>query len=243
MATASTSPSSEPASPTAHLSPLRGLIDVFVNPAALFERLRDRPDWLIPLLVGSCVLLVVQYFLHPYSSRAALGMITDSTPPQMAQALREQATKPPGWTLLFQPFGYVLFCLIGAGILTGLAAMFTAKGKFKPIFSAFVYAKLVVLPALLLSLLIVRLRGVESVNSMMDVMWTLGPAMFVTDNKLLFNVLTQINLFEAWYVILLVIAIQKITGGSRGSSIAVVAIYWILGAATQIGALMLSGLK
>jgi hypothetical protein len=243
MATASPSPSSQPASQPAHVSPVRGLIEVFANPAALFERLRDRPDWLIPLLVGCGVMLVVQYFLHPYTSRAVLGMITDSTPPQAAQAMRERATMPAGWTLIFQPISYAVICLIGAGILTGLAAMFTAKGKFKPIFSAVVYAKLVVLPAMLLSLLIVSLRGVESVNSMMDVIWTLGPAMFVSDNKFLFNVFTQINLFEAWYVILLVIAIQKITGAKRGSSIAVVAVYWVLGAATQIGLLMLSGIK
>ena len=222
---------------------MRGLIDVFTNPAALFERLRDRPDWLIPLLVGCVVMLIVQYFMHPFTSRATLGMINDSTPPQMAQALREAANKPADWKLIFQPIGYGVICLIGACILTGLAAMFTAKGKFKPIFSAFLYAKLVVLPAMLLALLIVSLRGVESVNSMMDIMWTLGPSMFVTDNKFLFNVLTQINLFEAWYVVLLVIAIQKITGAKRGTSIAVVAVYWAIGAATQIGMMMMSGLK
>jgi hypothetical protein len=181
--------------------------------------------------------------MHPFTSRATLGMINDSTPPQMAQALREAANKPADWKLIFQPIGYGVICLIGAGILTGLAAMFTAKGKFKPIFSALLYAKLVVLPAMLLALLIVSLRGVESVNSMMDIMWTIGPAMFVTDNKFLFNLLTQINLFEAWYVILLVIAIQKITGAKRGTSIAVVGVYWAIGAATQIGMLMLSGLK
>ncbi len=243
MATASSSPSSQPASQSEPVSPVRGLIDVFVNPAALFERLRDRPDWVIPLVAGCVVMLVVQYFLHPYTSRATLGMINDSTPPQVAQALREAANKPADWKLIFQPIGYAVMSLIGAGILTGLAAMFTAKGKFKPILSAFLYAKLVVLPSLLLTLLIVSLRGVDSVNSMMDIMWTIGPAMFVTDNKFLFNVLTQINLFEAWYVVLLVIAIQKVTGAKRGSSIAVVGVYWVLGAATQIGMLMLSGLK
>ena len=243
MATASTSPSSQPVSQTAPVSPLRGLIDVFVNPAALFERLRDRPDWLIPLLVGAGFMLVYQYFLHPYSARATLGMITDSMPPQVAQGIRESATKPPGWSLVIQPISYALLCLIGAGILTGLAAMFTTKGKFKPIFSAFLYAKLVLIPSYLLALLIVSLRGVESVNGMMDILWTIGPAMFVTDNKLLFNVLTQFNLFEAWYVVLLVLAVQKITGGSRGSSVAVVAIYWVIGACTTIGLLMLSGLK
>ncbi len=239
MATSSSSLESQPK----QVSPVQGLIDVFVNPAALFGRLRDRPDWLLPLLLGAAVYLVVQYFLHPYASRATLGMITDSTPPQMAQALRDAANKPADWKLIFQPIGYVVLCLIGAGILTGLAAMLTAAGKFKPIFSAFLYAKLIALPAMLLSLLIVSLRGVESVNSMMDIMWTVGPAMFVTENKFLFNVLSQINLFEAWYVILLVIAIQKITGAKRGTAITVVGIYWVIGAATMIGMLMLSGLR
>jgi hypothetical protein len=239
MATVESSSSAQPES----VSPARGLIDVFVNPAALFERLRDRPDWLIPLLAGSAVLLIVQYFLHPYSARGVLGMITDSTPPQAAQAMRESAMKPVGWTVIFQPIGYVVFCLIGAGILTGLATMFTAKGKFKQIFSAFVYAKLVTLPALLLMLLVVSLRGVDSVNSMMDVMWTLGPAIFVSENKLLFNVLTQISLFEVWYFVLLVIAVQKITGCKRGTGITTAAVYWLIGAITQIGLLMLSGLR
>lgn len=219
------------------------MIDVFVNPAALFTRLRDRPDWLIPMLVGCAVMLVVQYFMHPYAARAALGMINDSTPPQMAQALREGANKPVDWKLIFQPISYGVLCLIGSGILTGLAAIFTAQSKFKAIFSAFVYAKLVTLPAMLLALLIVSLRGVDSVNGMMDILWTLGPAMFVTDNKFLFNVLTQFNLFEAWYVVLLLIAIEKITGAKRGSSIAVVGVYWVIAAGTQIGMLMLGGLK
>lgn len=239
MATPSPSLESQPKP----VSPAQGLIDVFANPSALFARLRDRPDWLIPLLVGCAVYLIVQYFLHPYSARASLGMITDSTPPQMAQGIREAANKPADWKLIFQPIGWAVICLIGAGVMTGLAAMLTAAGKFKPIFAAICYAKLVALPAMLLSLLIVSLRGLESVNGFMDIMWTVGPAMFVSDNKLLFNLLTQINLFEAWYVVLLVIAIQKITGAKRGSAITVVGIYWVIGAATQIGMLMLSGLR
>jgi|GEM_PF-2179666 len=239
MATSSSSlaPESEP------ISPAKGLIDVFVNPAALFGRLRDKPDWLIPLLVGAAVLLVVQYVMHPYAARATLSLINDSMPPQAAQSIRESANKPVGWTIIFQPLGYAVMCLIGAGVLTGLAAMFTAAGKFKQIFSMFAFAKLVTIPAMALSLLVVVLRGVDSVNSMMDILWTLGPAMFVTENKLLFNILTQFSLFEVWYVILLVIGVEKVTGAKRGTAITTVAIYWVIGAATQIGMLALSGLR
>src|SRR5664280_1252669 len=99
MATASSSASSQ----SVPVSPVRGLIDVFANPAALFERLRDRPDWLIPLLVGAVVFTIVQFFMHPYASRATLGMITDSTPEAMKQGIREAANKPADWKMIFQP--------------------------------------------------------------------------------------------------------------------------------------------
>jgi hypothetical protein len=227
-------------------SPVKGLIDVFINPGALFERLAGLPKWgwIAPLLIGVIVSTVVQIVLHPYSSRAILGMITDDTSAAMAQGLREAAAKPAvGLNLIWGAVFYPIAVLIGAGILTGLAAMFTAKGKFMPIFTGLMFAKLVLLPGLILTYVILSLRGVDSVNNMMDLVWTIGPAMFVTSNKLLFNILSQFQLFEVWYFVLLVILVQKVTGGKRGASIAVAAIYWLLGAAVAIGGLVMGGLK
>ena len=133
--------------------------------------------------------------------------------------------------------------LIGAGVLTGLAAMFTAKGKFMAFFTGLLFAKLVLVPSQILTYVIVSLRGVDSVNNMMDLIWTIGPAMFVTSNKLLFNILTQIQIFEVWYFVLLVILVEKVTGAKRGTCILVAAIYWLLGAAVQVGLLALTGLR
>jgi hypothetical protein len=229
-------------------SPVKGLIDVFINPGALFERLANMPKWgwIVPLVVAVIVAAAVQILLHPYSSRAVLGMITDDTSPQVAQALRENAAKPAvGLNLLWGAVFYPIAVLIGAAILTGLAAMITAKGKFMTFFTGLMFAKLVLLPASILMYVIVSLRGVDSVNSMMDLIWSIGPAMFVTDtsHKLLFNILSQFQLFELWYFVLLVIMVQKVTGAKRGASIAVAAIYWLLGAAVAIGGLAMGGLK
>ena len=114
-------------------SPVKGLIDVFINPGALFERLSGMPKWgwILPLLIGVIVSTVVQIVLHPYSSRAVLGMITDDTSPQVAQALREAAAKPAvGLNLIWGALFYPIAVLIGAGILTGLAAMVPAAVPF-----------------------------------------------------------------------------------------------------------------
>ncbi|MGO9240345.1 MAG: YIP1 family protein [Bryobacteraceae bacterium] len=227
------------------VSPVMGLIDVFINPGRLFAGLAGMPKWgwLLPLAIGVLVAVVIQIVLHPYSARAVLGMITDDMSPQMAQALRDSAAKPAvGWSLIWQPIGYAIAVLIGAGVLTGLATMFTAKGKFMLLFTGLMFAKLVLVPSQILTYVIVSLRGVDSVNNMMDLIWTIGPAMFVTSNKLLFNILTQIQIFEVWYFVLLVILVEKVTGAKRGTCILVAAIYWLLGAAVQVGLLAMTGL-
>jgi hypothetical protein len=226
--------------------PVKGLLDVFINPGALFGNLASMPKWgwLLPLAVGVIVAVVIQILIHPFASRAVLGMITDDTSPQVAQAFRESAAKPAvSWSLVWQPISYAIAVLVGAGVLTGLAAMFTTKGKFMPFFTGLLFAKLVLVPSQILTYVIVSLRGVDSVNNMMDLIWTIGPAMFVTSNKLLFNILTQFQLFEVWYFVLLVILVEKVTGAKRGTSILVAAIYWVLGAAVQVGLLAMTGLR
>ena len=227
------------------VSPWRGLIDVFVSPGALFTRLRDRPHWLIPLLALCIVMVAQQYVLYPFTQRAMLGSINDQMPAAMAQAYREGAHKPFGVMNAISPlFGVAIFMLLGAGILTGLAAMFTGKGGFKALFASLAYAKLITIPALVLSALVVYLRGLDSVNSMVDIMWTIGPAIFIGENKLLFNIFSQINLFEIWYLIVLVIAVRKVTGNNGAGATAAVVIYWLLGAVTQIVTLAFTmGLK
>jgi len=226
-------------------SPVKGLIEAFVNPAELFGKLDRMPKWgwLAPIAVGIIVSVAVQYFMHPYRKPAILGMITDDMAPQMAQALRQSASQGPGQTLIWTAVFYPIGVLIGAGILTGLAAMFTAKGKYMSFFMGLSFAKLVLLPGLMLTDVILSLRGVDSVSSMMDLVWTIGPAMFVSSNKLLFNILSQFHVFEVWYLILLVILVQKVTGAKRGPAITAAVIYWIIGAASIVGMLALSGLR
>jgi hypothetical protein len=215
---------------------VRGLIDVFANPTALFERLRGRPDWILPLVVLSLFSMAVFFFLFPYMGQASLKSLPENASKQQIDALRQYWTGYPKWSLLFAPIGVALGILASAGILTGLVSMFSGRAQFKPLFSAILYAKLVTIPAGILTALVVYLRGLDAVQSMMDVQWSISPAAFIpTENKALFALLSQLSLFEFWYIALLVIAVQKIAGAKRGTSITAVLIMWALGAAATIG--------
>jgi hypothetical protein len=231
----STESSALPSLP-APVSPASGLIEVFTNPAVLFTRLRDRPDWILPLLVLCVFSMGIFFFLFPYMGPASLKALPDNASAQQIAAIRQYWTGYPKWSLLFAPIGVTLGILVSAGILTALVAMFSGKAQFKPLFSAVLYAKLVTIPAGILTALVVYLRGHEAVQTMMDVQWTISPAAFIpTENKTLFALLSQFSLFEFWYIALLVIAVQKIAGAKRGTSIVAVAIMWALGAVVMVG--------
>ena len=64
--------------------------DVVLAPSDTFEDARERPRWLIPLLVIMGATLVVSYFLMPlYSEMQRAGvMASDMSPEQQEQALR-----------------------------------------------------------------------------------------------------------------------------------------------------------
>lgn len=227
--------SSSLAAPIEPVSPVKNIIDVFANPSALFERLRIRPDWLLPFAILCVFGMAIFFFLFPYMGQASLKAMPDNASPQQIAAIRQYWTGYPKWSLLFAPLGVGLGILISAAILTGLVSMLSGKTQFKPLFSSIVYAKLVTIPAGLLTALVVYLRGLDAVQSMMDVQWSIGPAAFIpTENKVVFGILSQLNLFEFWYIALLVIAVQKIAGAKRGSAISAVLVMWALGACATI---------
>ena len=234
MATASSSLAA-PAAPAGHGSPVKNLVEVFTNPSALFERLRIRPDWVLPFAILCVFGMAMFFFLFPYMGQASLKSLPDNAAPQQIAALRQYWTGYPKWSLLFAPVGVGLGILLSAAILTGLVSMFSGKAQFKPLFAAIVYAKLVTIPAGMLTALVVYLRGHDAVQSMMDVQWTIGPAAFIpTENKVIFGILSQFSLFEFWYIALLVIAVQQIAGAKRGPAISAVVIMWALGACATI---------
>jgi hypothetical protein len=135
------------------------------------------------------------------------------------------------------PLGFVVVLLISTLLIWAFSSMFGGKGKFGALFSASAYASLIMLPSMILTFVIVRLRGgPESIQGAMDLQWTIGPAAFIpTDNPKLFALLSYFNLFAIWDLIVTIIAVQKIALLKRNSAIFSALIPWLLGLALAAG--------
>ena len=216
---------------------MQDLIDTFVNPGALFTRLRERPNWLLPFLILAVFGMASYYFLFPYLAKASVLAIPENTPPQQAEAMRQFWAGSPKWSLLIAPLGIAFLGVLYSAILLGVIAITGKKARFVSLFAAEMFAMLVTIPSGILTALVVYLRGLDNVNSMMDVQWTIGPAAFIpTESKALFAALSRLNLFEIWYVVLMVIAVEKIAGLKRGTAATIVVGVWILGSIVTVAA-------
>ena len=227
-----TTPSALPSQP-APVSPAQGLVDVFFAPGALFERLRTRPHWLLPLLVSAVVMLVIQILQMPYTEAVIrIGMRANASIPadQMAKTL-SMAPLYTKFAIGIAPIAYVVVMLIMALVLWALTLMSGGKANFKTIFAGYSYVSLIMLPSMILTFVIVKLRGgPETVQSAMDMQWTIGPASFFTpESHKLLALLNYCNLFALWSLVVTVIMVEKLALIKRPSAIVCALVPWLAG--------------
>ena len=124
--------------------------------------------------------------------------------------------------------------------LTLLMLAWTGQGDFKRAFSAVNYLGVPLTLAGVGNLLVLRLRGLERIESFRDLQARFGlNLLFPAKHPALDALLGLLNPFDLWMLILLAIAVRCITPCSRRTAICVAISYWLLGAALQIAVALL----
>jgi hypothetical protein len=227
-----TTPSALPSEP-APVSPAKGLIDVFFAPGELFERLRTRPHWLLPLLVSAVVMLVLQLLQIPYMEAVIRATIraNASIPADQMQKTLSMVPMEAKIAAAVAPLGYVVVMLVMALVLWALTLMSGGKANFKTIFAGYTYTGLIMLPSMILTFVIVKLRGgPETIQSAMDLQWTIGPASFFTpESHKLLALFNYCNLFALWSLVVTVIMVEKLALIKRTSAIVCSLVPWLAG--------------
>jgi len=192
--------------PSRPITALAAMTLVLVFPRRTFERLRERPHWILPLafVAGSVVLSAV------YAARG--GFLADSFE---AQALRT------GWDPATVESRFIALSVIGPFIAVPLVALlqtlffklagwlFDGRARFREVFSAVSYASI---PTGIGSLVFAALLPVTRSA-------TLGANLsFLVDpvaSPALWSLTRQVDLFAVWFFVLLGIAAEPIFGLSR----------------------------
>jgi hypothetical protein len=222
------------APPSTGRSTWENLRDVVLAPSATFEDVRERPRWLVPLIVVALATLVASFFMMPLyeeMQRAAM-MARDMTPEQREQALRQMES----FKYVGLAFGPILVAVISAliGLLFwGWAAISGARdAQYKVAFTAIVYTGVIGVLQLIAQAIVVALKGAEQVAGEGGPP-TFGLALFMERGEMpgiLWGLLASVNFFAIWTAILIAIAGIHAMRMGKGAAYAFAAAMWLLGA-------------
>ncbi|MGH7540566.1 MAG: YIP1 family protein [Gemmatimonadota bacterium] len=190
------------AAPSAGSLPRR-LIDVFVAPGALFDRLREVPVW-VDVLILLIVVSVASNFLVPEEvvrQMIAAQMPADAEPAQVEQGLAFARV----WGRILSVIGSPITIAIVAGYaILIFNVLLGGEATYRQLFSATSHALVVYTVGALLTLGLMAARG-EMVRMSLDLLVPGG-----LPEGYLFRFLGGLNAFSLWTCVVLGIAVSRI---------------------------------
>lgn len=206
-------------------SALGDLVKVLFEPTAVFERVRERPKFLVPFL-AICAVQIVIYFVN-------LPFLKVGMQAQMAQAPAGGPDPSKFLALggLFVPIGLAIALVLGAFILWVLVSLVGGEGKFGTLLSVATYASVpsVILLAIV-GTIVLRLQGTGQITSPQDMQPALGLDLLAPGAKgFLGAVLKGINPFSIWGLVLTAIGVSTTHRLSKGSGYVVATASLVIG--------------
>ena len=208
------------------------LVRVLVSPSEVFARIRERPVWFVPAVILGIFATVLGYVMLPYRLASMAG--------QMAKAAAQNPAAPAQIesftriSIFATPIFVLLLLVIVAGILWLFVTLLAGgDAKYRTLLSVATYTAL---PGILLQVatfVVLKMKGVESVTSPLDLQPPLGLNLLAPNvGGFTAGVLAAINPFTIWGMILTAIGIQVTLKTSKGSA------YTVAIAAMLIGVLL-----
>ena len=228
-----------PASPPPPAAPkpsgLQRIAGVLISPDETFASIARQPSFLAPLVLIIIVWAIsgvifaqrVDFVAAARESMEERGGMSDA---QMESALRITGiiSKVASYAA---PVFVVVILLICAAILLLAFRMMGGEGTFPQAFSASLYAWMPqVIKGVIITIIVALKSGVTGLD--IPVLVRSNPAFLVTmkEHPMLFALLTNIDLFGIWTVILFIYAFAHVAKVSKAKSAAVVITLRVIGA-------------
>ena len=151
---------------------LLDLIRVLYEPAAVFERVRERPRFLIPVFALIVLSLGIGFLAMPYV-KAAIGAVMAQRAPAGAQSPMNAGTAALVQVVasaIFVP----IFLVLSAGVLWIAVSLFGEDAKYRLLLSVVTYTSVFYILQLLAGFAVLSLRGVARVTSPADLQPAFG---------------------------------------------------------------------
>lgn len=210
------------------------VVDLFIAPSKLAERIRQKPQYLLPIVLMSILTIITALAIKDLTLQEQIR--ASSSLPKEFQMTEEKFNTSFMIGLVLSP----LFLIIGnafyALLYWGIGKMFGGSSSYKNVFSATLYSSV-----------IATLGGLVQSFAMAytnNIRFQFSPTLFLDTkgmNPWIINALNLVNPIVIWPMIFMVIALKIIHGYKKGSAIGTVITVTILGYFFSSVLLMFSG--
>ena len=204
------------------------LLDVFkvlFEPTAVFERVRDRPSFLMPFLT-ICAFQIVIYMVNMPFLKAGMAAQMASRP-----AGGPDPSKFVWIGAVFIPIAIAIALVIGGGLLWVLVSLFGGEAKFSRLLSVATYSAVpsVILLAIV-GTIVLHLQGIGQISSPQDMQPALGLDLLAPGAKgFVGAALKAVNPFSIWGLVLTAIGVSTTHRLPKSSGYVVATISFLIG--------------
>lgn len=209
---------------------LQSIVDIYVDPLAVFRRIRAGLGWWQPYLLTTMIGIVLGWLSLPVSRRI-IELNERGMPPEQLDAMLENVDRF-GWLgLLAVPIVYIAILALLAGIAHLVISIMSSEASYKRTISVLAWCGMVSILGQVVKTAVVLGRGVETIEAEADARISLSLAAFFPDlegfGRALFE---SLGIFEIWYYILLAFGVSLVFRTSRSKAILPVVIVWLVSA-------------
>jgi hypothetical protein len=219
------------------------MIGVLFSPNETFADVVRRPNVLAPLIIMVVITLVSTVIVVPRMDFETMMRDQLAASGKMNNMSSEDADRMVRFSVAFgKAIGYAspLFAIgvwaVIAGVLLISFRLFGGEGTFKQAFSVTLYAWVPLLVKGIVSTFVVLAKGTIGVEEM-AVLVRSNPA-FLVDmkaNPVLFSLLSSLDLFTIWTMVLLIVGFAFVSRVSKAKSAAIVISLWVVALVIKLG--------
>jgi hypothetical protein len=208
---------------------LKSIVDIFVDPEKVFQRIEYGLTWWKPFILAAVVGIVIAFLMMPFQKLMFELTSRDRMSAEELQRSLEIMEKTKFVAPIVYPVLMLLVILAVAGIAYLLINLMSANASYKKTLSLIYYCGIVLLIWQILSAGLVFLKGVDNIESPADMMMSLSLATFFSGLKPgLYALLESFGLFQVWFYILFVFGAASVFKLGKKSAIITAVPFWVL---------------
>ncbi len=220
------------------MSPFSKIVNIFVDPMPVFENLRQRPTWVLPLILTIIISFAFTYFAREEMVELQKETIYDNSfIPEEAKdiAIEDLENETLSRYLLKNGVGgavgvVIVFLVVPLALLVFGNFIYGGQAKYVQLLAVFSWASIIGILESLVKLLMVLNKGSMKVYTSLAVF--INPAEAKTA---IFQIMDAFDIFTIWKIILLSLGFGVVYKFDKGKSFAAIIVLFVIYLAIKIG--------